>query len=227
MEEPNSIEIPFSIRFRNGVSVTIDLAETVIRDGATVISGSTRNLDLLSYTEFYEPRISRGGLWARVLGVLILLFLANSFFFDVALQNESTGAAAPILTFDLIIIGVGVLYFFLEMLDTMLELGISQSIIRNHFSDIAYHVVIPSNGGKDLEFIVPREDLHKILSLKTGLEQIKAEPPSNNQESSKQSTSDETTSDNLDKVKQLNELLTEGVITQDDFDRKKKELLGL
>ena len=105
------------------------------------------------------------------------------------------------------------------MIDSFLELGITNNIINNFFSNKGYHVTIGSKSGNNIEIIALIEDLELIKELETNIYELKKSVVKNDAPIMQSS--------NLDELKKLSELLNSGIITQTEFEQKKKQLLEL
>ena len=121
--------------------------------------------------------------------------------------------------FGIILMGLAFVFFLITVIDSFLELGITNNIINNFFSNKGYHVTIGSKSGNNIEIIALIEDLELIKELETNIYELKKSVVKNDAPIMQSS--------NLDELKKLSELLNSGIITQTEFEQKKKQLLEL
>jgi glycerophosphoryl diester phosphodiesterase len=81
-------------------------------------------------------------------------------------------------------------------------------------------VTIGNKSGNNIEIIAQQEDLELIKELETKIYELKKSAVKNDAPVIQSSS-------NLDELKKLSELLNAGVITQTEFEQKKKQLLEL
>jgi signal transduction histidine kinase len=113
------------------------------------------------------------------------------------------------------------LYFSWFWLDTMLGLKIGKPIFLSLFGVDAVRVVVQNiYGGNNLQFLV-RQDEQSIIPK---FETFKIEKIYSAENITKTETNEKG---NLDDLERLAELLKKGIVTQEEFDLKKKKILGL
>jgi hypothetical protein len=113
------------------------------------------------------------------------------------------------------------LYFSWFWLDTMLGLKIGKPIFLSLFGVDAVRVVVQNiYGGNNLQFLVRQDEQSKIPKFET----FKLEKIYSVENITKSETNEKG---NLDDLERLAELLKKGIVTQDEFDLKKKQILGL
>ena len=113
-----------------------------------------------------------------------------------------------------------------SVLGSFFGVKVWNNVMTKYFSNHNYHVTIGSKNGKDLNFLtdITDSDKDRIEKLKTIVEQIKNMVY---QESIKLTKEASKPNDYIQELNSLNELLRNGVITQEEFDLKKKKILGL
>jgi len=151
--------------FNTGVNVNVNQETVVIKDDVGSASIDRRNLDNFSYQAVWESRFSPAGLIFRFNGISAVIAIASEMIFG-AWSSESFG-----LTFILII--VNVIVWGLFTIDAMLQLNISQNIIKNYFSNQAYSVSIGNKSGNNLDFFAPLDEKSKIVDLERRLDNLK------------------------------------------------------
>ncbi len=115
----------------------------------------------------------------------------------------------------------GFLYFSWFWLDTMLGLKIGKPIFLSLFGVDAVRVVVQNiYGGNNLQFLVRQDEQSKIPKFET----FKKEKVYTVESVSK---TENIKNGNLDDLEKLSELLKKGILTQEEFDLKKKQILGL
>jgi hypothetical protein len=113
------------------------------------------------------------------------------------------------------------LYFSWFWLDTMLGLKIGKPIFLSLFGVDAVRVVVQNiYGGNNLQFLVRQEEQSKIPKFESfKKEKVYSVENVSNIETNKNG--------NLDDLEKIAELLKKGILTQDEFDLKKKQILGI
>lgn len=113
------------------------------------------------------------------------------------------------------------LYFSWFWLDTMLGLNVAKPIFLSLYGVDAVRVVVQNiYGGNNLQFLVRSDEQSKIPKFES-LKKEKVYSVENvvNTETNQKS--------NLDDIERLAELLKKGILTQNEFELKKKQILGL
>jgi hypothetical protein len=103
----------------------------------------------------------------------------------------------------------------------MLGLKIGKPILLSLFGVDAVRVVVQNiYGGNNLQFLVRQDEQSKIPKFETFIiEKIYSVENITKTETNEKG--------NLDDLERLAELLKKGIVTQDEFDLKKKQILGL
>jgi hypothetical protein len=214
---------PKDFRFASGVKITLN-AETVTAvadNGKAVIE--SKQLDNFHYTEHSQARISSFALVARTFGIgVVLIFISGDQWRALAFKSTAFNNLA--LWIGLLCFLVGIVAFFVEMIDVFLQLGLYKKLIASVFSDKGYSVSIGNKSGNNINFLAGEHELpiiqnleKKLTELKKYLETQQLQPiaPITN-------TSDAT----LDNLKKLGDLYQSGILTKDEFEQKKTELLS-
>jgi hypothetical protein len=197
--------------------VTIDITKDKILATATNYSNSIsfENLDNFRYNESQKNRLSPIGLMSRSVALSFFLMIFNK------VLSFNVPNLSDILFFSgLILFGITVLSFFAFVFDVFLEFRIFDYIISNYFSDKGYFVIIGNKSGNNIEFYARIEDLSMIQELEGVVYIIKNEHKSNTKNDNKPNEG------YLDELKKLGELFREGILTENEFNNKKQELLN-
>ena len=208
--------------FNFSSGVTIEFIKDKIIASATNYSNTInfKNLDNFRYNDYQENRITTVGLLSRALAISFFLMIFNKV---LSFQNPNT---SDILFYSgLLLFVLTFISFFIFMLDVFLEFRFFDSIILKFFSNKGYLVIIGNNSGNNIEFYATLDDLKLINELESKVYEIKK-----NSEDGLNSA-DKIVSINkenyLVELEKLNELLQSGIINQEDFDLKKKQILGI
>ncbi len=115
----------------------------------------------------------------------------------------------------------GFLYFSWMWLDTILGLNIARPIFLSLYGVDAVRVVVQNiYGGNNLQFLVRQEEHSKIPKFESfKKEKVYSVENVSNKETNKIG--------NLDDLEKIAELLKKGILTQEEFDLKKKQILGI
>jgi hypothetical protein len=204
---------PKTFNFKTGVTIETTKDKVTATDPNYNNSIQIADLGNFSYVEHTEQRMSFVGLLSRmfVIGLLLLIF-SKIIFSKINLESQAT-------YFGIILMGLAFVFFLITVIDSFLELGITNNIINNFFSNKGYHVTIGSKSGNNIEIIAQLDDLELIKELESKIYELKKSAVKNN--------APVIQSSNLDELKKLSELLNAGVITQNEFEQKKKQLLEL
>lgn len=210
-QQPN----PKTFNFKSGVTVetTKDkVTATGSNYNKTIHSG---DLDNFSHTDHHQQRLTFVGLLARMFVVGLLLLIVNKVLFGkIHLEQQA-------IYIGVILMAISFLGFLLLVIDSWLEMGITDNIMNSFFSNKGYYVTIGNKSGNNIEMIAQLDDLELIKELEQKIYELKkSATKQNNPVTQVQST-------NLDELKKLGELLNAGIIGQDEFDKKKKQLLEL
>lgn len=175
----------------------------------------SEDLDNLSYSEISQQRLSFWGILARMFAIgLLLIIVSKVLFSKLNLENQS-------VYLGVILMGISFLGLMLFVVDLTLELGIADNIMNNYFSNKGYYVVIGNKSGNNIEFYAQLDDVEQIKELETKVYELKKSAIKQDIPVLHNTTS------NLDELKKLSELLNAGIITQTEFEQKKKQLLEL
>jgi len=204
---------PKTFDFKSGVTIETTKDKVTATDPNYNNSIQIADLGNLSYVEHTEQRMSFVGVLSRmfVIGLLLLIF-SKMIFSKINLESQAT-------YFGIILMGLAFVFFLITVIDSFLELGITNNIINNFFSNKGYHVTIGSKSGNNIEIIALIEDLELIKELESKIYELKKSAVKND--------APVQPSSNLDELKKLSELLNSGIITQTEFEQKKKQLLEL
>jgi hypothetical protein len=211
-----TLESAFNLKtfsFNTGVSVSINENKISANGNGKNVSIDTHQLDNFSYQEYWEGRISQAGLWFRFVGISILLIIYES-----VIGGWSTSS----WIFFGIMIAINILYIIVFMFDILLELNIFKKVIKQFFSNHCYAVTIGNKSGNNIDFYAfldEKEKLNELDILLTKLKHKKASIIS-------KINNPVVTHSNLDELQKLGELYKNGILTEEEFNNKKQELLN-
>lgn len=203
-----------TFNFKTGVTIqtTNDKVTATAQNGSQTIQSA--DLDNFSYREHAEQRISFVGVLARMFVVGLILLIVNKVLFGKFHMEKQA------IFMGCVLMGISFLAFLFTVVDSFLELGVTNNIINNYFSNRGYHVVIGNRSGNNIDFITELDEINLIKELESKIYELK-------KSTVKQGNSAQTQNSNLDELKKLAELLNAGIIDQVEFDQKKKQWLEL
>ena len=195
------------INFQSGVIIQIkeDIISTNDNDCSILIS----EIENVQSTECSKPEIQETFLFARFECIIILITIIGFI------------SPVPYAGF------VGFMIFMITtiafMVDLFLQLGICTFFVKKYFTTNFYAVTLTSSSGNNIIFNANLEDKKNIEKLREKFSLLRAKRE-NSSSSKMSSKSNDNVLDNLNK---LGELLEKGILTKEEFDTKKKELLKL
>lgn len=202
-----------TFNFKSGV--TVETTKDKVTTTAPNYNKSIQSADLdnFSYVEHTEQRTSFVGVLARLFVVGLLLVILNKVLFSkFQLESQAIFMGCAFM-------GIAFVLFLITVIDSQLELGFTNGIVNNYFSNKGYYVTIGNKSGNNIELIAQLDDLELIKELEAKIYELKKSAIKNDAPVQPNS--------NLDELKKLSELLKAGIITQTEFDQKKKQLLEL
>jgi hypothetical protein len=225
--------------FGNGVKITLNSDKVVGEWDGGGGNIDALHLDNFSYNEYCEAKVSPAGLWMRILGISALIAILGETLFG-GWSTKSWGLFG-------ILFVANVLVFFVFVIDALFELNIFARVIRSYFSNNVYFVKIGNKSGNNLEFYVPLTEKNKLSNLEKQISELKnyiskkRQPQSAIIDNSKNGVKDDLNGDlsqnqspnkiyknemsDLDKLQQLGELYKNGILTEEEFKLKKKQIL--
>jgi hypothetical protein len=192
-------------KFDSGYELLINEEKILLTQNRSKKIIESLNYDRLSYERYWENRISPGGLYARLFWIPLLATLFMNWKLSLIVY---------------IYLGVLVVVF---VFDTMLELNICRSIVNSYFSNNYYYVEIASKTSNNIQFYVSLDELSKLKEVEKYLSDLKKRLIDKNLNKVEKI---ETLNYHED-LKKLGELLNSGLITQVEFNLKKKQILGI
>lgn len=201
-------------KFENDAELKIDENTIAYKIGGNKSSIEANMFDTISYNLHFENRISPAGLYFRI------LFFSFISIFLVFFLSLST-----IIIYTIIVVILNAILIIVFTLDAMLELNIFRRITNQYYSDNYYHVQIGSKTSNNLDFYVFYNTLNltKIKEIEKFLADLKKYFEN---KTAKETIKPEVINYHED-LKKLNDLLNSGIITQQEFDLKKKQILGI
>ena len=202
-----------SFKFETGVTISIGTKEITAKDKSGEDKMDSVNLDSFTFEQFAEPRISPSGLSSipLVLGLLIVVF--------------GGGDGTPFFYLGILILIFGIVALVFTVIEAMLEGNISRQLIAKFYAHKGYAITIGNKSGNNIQFVADLNELSKIKEVEKQLDELKQHLFKVESAKPQQTTVIQNESSNLDELKKLGELLEAKVITQEEFDQKKKELL--
>lgn len=205
---------PKTFSFKTGVTIEITKDKVIAsaENGSNSIQSS--DLDNFSYAEHTEQRMSFVGVLSRMFVIGLLLVILNKVLFSkFQLESQAIFVGCALM-------GLAFVFFLVMVIDSFLELGITNSLMNNFFSNRGYHVTIGNKSGNSIELITELNELELIKELESKIYEIKKSAVKNHVPIIQSNS-------NLDELKKLGDLLNAGIIDQTEFDQKKKQLLEL
>ena len=202
---------PKKYQFENGVIVDINQDKITVAINNDKKTMNAENIDNFGYQEYNEPMMAPS--------TLLFWIIGGSFGFVGLSELFFGGWSFFSWSFTFILVIINVIIFLIFMIDELLELRIFRSIIANHFTNEGIQVAIGNNSGNNLEMIVFKEEQSKVSDLEKTIEELRTFKKETSQINNVASTS------NLDELKKLGELLESNIITKEEFELKKSELL--
>ena len=222
----NVIFNPTSFEFGTGVKISLDSDKVVGNWNGGGAKIDSINLDNFSYNEFWDSKLSPGGLWFRFVGISALIVIISEFAFG-GWSLESWGIFG-------ILFVINILVFMLFMFDALFELNIFRSIIKNFFSTHCYYVTIGNKSSNNIEFYALLSERNKLLNLDKEIKELKKSISNSNtlsealklNHSHNNLTQNNIPKSDLDNLQQLGELYKNGILTEEEFKLKKNQILG-
>ena len=214
-------------RFGSGVVAELNEEKLLVKadNGASTIE--SKNLDNFKYLDFVKVRLSPFGLIARTVGIgfLLLLFCGS----EVKAATFQSNIIQSLMFYAAIILFIiAVLAFFALILDSFLEFHLYERLVMNYFANRGYAVTVGNKSGNNIVFFALENELNKVKKMEGAINDLKIHletkqtqqvtPIANNQNN----TSDAM----LDNLKKLGELYQTGILTKEEFEQKKTELLN-
>lgn len=204
-----------TFNFKSGVTVETNKERIITTAPNYNKTIQSADLDNFSYVEHSEQRITFVGILARMFVVGLILLIVNKVLFGkLHLEKQA-------IFIGCLLMGVSFLAFLFTVVDSFLELGVTNNIINNYFSNKGYYVTIGNKSGNNIEIIAQLDDLELIKELESKIYELKKSAVKQD------ATVIQTQSSNLDELKKLGDLLNAGIIDQAEFEQKKKQLLEL
>lgn len=194
-----------NFKFISGLKLLINAEKIILTQNGSKNIIESKNYDKLSYELYWENRISPGGFYAR----LFWIPLIATIFMNWKLS---------LIVYSYLAILVVIFVF-----DAMLELNICRSFVNKYFSNNYYYLEIASKTGNNIHFYTSVDELEKIKEVEKCLTDLKKRI---NDKKMMDAEKPEVLNYH-DDLKKLGELLKSGLVTQEEFDLKKKQILGL
>lgn len=227
-------------RFSSGVVVELNENKLIAKADNGSSSIDIKNLDNIKYLKVTQPRLSVIGMITRTLigGCLLALLIDMIFvrdewgaiFFDASPKDIFFGWIAIIIFIGSFLLAGFIWFVF--VFDAFLETGLYEKFILRFFADRGYAVTIGNKSGNNASLFAKESDLPKIKKLETAISDVKhfienkpvQQPPiiTPTPEPNIKSTS----STQLDDLKKLGDLFQSGILTKEEFEKKKTELLN-
>jgi len=217
----NSTDNKFS--FNTGVNITFLNDSLNVNSSKYNSSISYDNLDNYTYESVIQPRVTPFALAVRTL----VLGWAIAFTITIPIKDEWGGIFCTASSLDIflawssIIIFAGSflisgLIFWGYVFSAAIQTPFLCKLINNYFSDHGILVTIGNKSGNNIEIYALDNEVSKIKEVEKEI--------LNRRKSITDDASQNTSYSDLKNLKQLHE---EGIITEHEFDLKKKQILGL
>ncbi len=228
-------------RFSSGVVVDLNENKLIAKADNGSTSIDAKNIDNVKYIKFTQPRLSVIGMITRTLigGCLLALFIDLIFvndewgaiFFDASIKDIFFGWLAIIIFVGSFLLAGFIWFVF--VFDAFLETGLYEKFILRFFADRGYAVTIGNKSGNNASLFAMESDLPKLKKLETAISDLK-HFLENKQPLPQQSIVTPTPEQNikpssttqLDDLKKLGDLYQSGILTKEEFEKKKVELLN-
>ena len=205
---------PKTFNFKSNVTIETNKDKVTATAPNYNKSIQSADLDNFSYVEHSEQRMSFVGVLSRMFVIGLLLVILNKVLFGkFQLESQAIFMGCTLM-------GLAFVLFLITVIDSFLELGFTNSIINNFFSNKGYHVTIGNRSGNNIEIIAQLDDLELIKELESKIYELKKSVVKND-------TPVIQPNSNLDELKKLGDLLNAGIIDKAEFEQKKKQLLEL
>jgi len=204
---------PKKYHFENGIEIDINEHKITISEDKDKKTLNSENIDNFSQREYFKDLLTPGGLmfWTPVVsGVFVILV-------EMIFGGWSTFSWG----FFLVMLLINILAFIVLIIDALLELNLFRMFIRKFLSTESIRVTIGNKSGNNLDFLVYPEEHNKVAELEKTVEELRKYKNETHQSTNNNSSS------SLDELEKLANLRDKGIITEDEFNTKKKRLLGI
>jgi hypothetical protein len=232
-EQNNENKYPCEFKFETEVKVQVDTNKITLvhEEGNSTINA--KDIDAFSYSASWEGNIRPVTLLTRFIGISYGVVLIFGFLSDIGDGLVNFWSLIVNLTI------ASVVVFMIFMIDSVLQLGLFIGIIKSFFSTHLYSIRIGNSNGNNIDFIALLEEKEKIKNLEQVIKEVKellipaqgttptdathVFPVADTQSPAKESVSN---SSDLDDLLKLGELLKSGILTKEEFQKKKEEMLN-
>lgn len=212
---------PQIFKFDTGITLSINedkiLAKNDNKNRTASTSIVSDQIDNFKYNFYWEGRISPAGMWLRFVAISVILVIIS--------ENVFGGFSTNTFSLVGILLIINIIVFFVFIIDAMLQLNIFSAIIKEYFSNKVYSVTIGNMSGNNIEFYVMINELKKLKELEEVIANLKTIVVNKKEENSSTNEILQSNSTVLDEIQKLGKLFKDGILTQDEFDNKKQELL--
>lgn len=209
--------------FETGVVITFQNDSLNVNSTKYNSSINYDNLDNYTYENVTQPRVTPFALAVRTL----VLGWAIAFTITIPIKDEWGGIFFTASSSDIFLAWASIIMFAVSFLisglifwgyvfSAAMQTSFLSRLINNHFSDHGILVTIGNKSGNNIEFYALDNEVSKIKEVETEI--------LNRRKSIIDDAPQNTSYSDLKNLKQLHE---EGIITEHEFDLKKKQILGL
>lgn len=217
--------------FKSGLKVTFQNDDMVINTSS--YNSSINYVDIVNYTysNVSIPRISQIGLATRV---LVFGWIA-SFIILIPVKDEWGALFFTASSMDIFLAWISITIFISSFLvaafvflglvfSTFMEISFLNRFIEKYFSDNRILAVIGNKSGQNIKFYALNEELSKVKSVNEEIA-VRKTKANENINIKLNNINSQLRNDFHSNLKKLNELLIDNIITQEEFDLKKKQIL--
>jgi hypothetical protein len=226
-------------RFNSGVTVDVTAEKVTAKASNGNNTIASENLDNFSYIENNKRRLSffslagRTFLFGMITSIVLSFFVKDGWgalFFTASAKDIFFSWLSTIIF--IVTLLLSAVIFWGPIVDAFFDFGI-ENMIMKRYTDFGYAVTIGNKSGNNILFWVFSDELPKIKKLENLISELKKAKPSTSiskptiivpeVEKSKIVDSKESM---LDDLKKLGELFKDGILTKEEFEKKKAEILG-
>ena len=213
-----------TVVFDTGIQVDFEDEKISMRAQAMNLNQfiDAESLDNFSFHSVYLPQKTILSLWFRVILFTMLLLVVEVLAILVFTGEFLSGSFLGGLVIIYLTGFIPPAYLVVAGIDILIGTNFISGIIEKYYSIQAYLVTIGNKSGNNIAFYANFNEKEKITMVQKECEQIKSE---SKMKAVKNDAFTISSSSNLNELKKLGNLFKDGIISQDEFDKKKAQLL--